>query len=446
MPQYIIRNSRTGERRIIEWAGEAPPTPDEVRILTSGPATVEGPAAEDVGIPDPVAQYGGRSQDKSLGQFIRNVGKDVLPTAVDVARGVGNLVTDPAGTATNVVRGLKSVTQQAVTDPTGTLLDVAESAYQRPVQAASMVMPVSGGPVGAALRGGSKLASIPMKAGARVWWQKLAKVPVTLRKANRRVPFAEVALEEGISPTRRGAAKASRRIEDLDRQSAEATARSSALINPRQALTEVDEAIATIDPAADNFGRAKAMQNVREQFDKGTGLGAAQPASRMDRMKSQFQQQASSTWGRAAKELEGQEYANKLMAQGTRRVVDEAVPEAVPINARQSDLIAVRNAAERRADVFENQNVIPARLLFPGIAGGLGLFGGGPAGAVLGAGLGYALEHPGIGGMGARALWKMGKGIDTAGQGARQIAAPALIEQQLVEEAMRRALLDNMQD
>lgn len=552
--------------RPVMWDGEQAVYLDPTPLSDAG-----GPGPSP--IPNPAETYGTATEWTAKG-LAQNAAADVLPTLRDTAVGTYRLLKNAnpvsmgmhaqnaARAAPGVVRGLWQAGKNAAADPAGTLIDIGQGIYDRPVATAAMVSPAARlagfKRVGQALDTPSNALTLASKAArpaARGWMAHVSKIDKTLKRENPGVNIAQFKVDEGISNSPRGMAKAQRIIDEETEAVSDLINRNPQLVERRgpAARTETPP----LPPAgshplnatgtgsavgAPGPGGAPLTREIPTQFAEpplgvsrtGTGWTAPQsipvrpgpvtqvtgtgasPSSlvpgavapempgiatpkpsvpaqglngpvvpgteelrqyisgiepisdvanqqrtamqrvldwvqeqapnplderRYDQAKRGFQQRT--TWGIKQRDMGDDVLANKKLGYGFRRVQNEVRPEVGPHNQRAGAGVAALEATKTATQRAENYNVIPARAMWGGMAA-TGLTGN-PA--FLGLALPYLIDHPYVGSLGAINLGRAGR---TAGAMSRlpsagPLAAGLVDEQQITEEALRRALLEQME-
>lgn len=124
---------------------------DEPQYLSTDPNAGE-PVPQGSPIPNPAEKYGA-ADEWTLGGLAQNAASDILPTLKDVVAGPvrmaagiakrmpGAYTPELAGQDVEMLKGVLRGVRSAAADPAGTLVDVGQAIYERPVAAASFLAP-----------------------------------------------------------------------------------------------------------------------------------------------------------------------------------------------------------------------------------------------------------------------------------------------------------------
>lgn len=205
-------------------------------------------------------------------------------------------------------------------------------------------------------------APAAMDASARYLMQSALKPTWADNRSGRGDRAVNTLLEEGVNPTRGGVHHLNTMIADLGNQVSGLLQQYSGTTVDKNAVAsriqDVVDRINTTNPTPQTA--LQAVHNVYNDFI-GNGLVPRNiPVQDANRLKSGIYQAIRNSYG----QLSGDHVeAQKALARGFKEEINAAVPEVVPLNARQGDLINARNVAERRALMEGNKNPAGLALL-----------------------------------------------------------------------------------
>jgi hypothetical protein len=245
--------------------------------------------------------------------------------------------------------------------------------------------PLAGVAAGLAVPGGAAGYSAATKTAAPWLMGSALKPSARAVKSGDARAAIQTLLDEGINANKGGAVKLDKMATALDEQITNKIAQSSATVGKNEIAAYLDDVTGRfklqVDPASD----LAAIRGVRERFmnneslpkvtpakttasaildDAGRPFTQEIPASGTDRIPVQLAQDIKrgtyrALGDKAYGELKGAEIeAQKALARGAKDEIGRAVPDVVPLNARESALLNAKKLVEHRAAVDANKNPI----------------------------------------------------------------------------------------
>lgn len=243
----------------------------------------------------------------------------------------------------------------AVTDATGS--PVAGAAVNTVINSLPMV-------VGARLGAGGKSTVGDALEGTSKWLMtKALKPPQKESISGKGAQAVETLLKENLSPNRKTADRLRGEVANLSDQVTEALLASNAYVGKDAVLRRVADAerkaLSQAAPQAD----LEAISRVADSFANHPDLPRnAIPVLDAQRIKQGTYQQLKDNYGKlGGGDIEGQ----KAIARGLRETIEQQVPEVIPLNARQAELINAAKLVERRLPAQENANPAGLSMVAP---------------------------------------------------------------------------------
>ena len=274
--------------------------------------------------------------------------------------------------------------------------------------------PLAGVLAGLAVPGGAAAYSAAARSGAPGLMKSALKPTLDDHKSGAAAKAAQTLLDEGVNATKGGVAKLSDRIESTNEKITKAILESKATVNKNEVAGRLHEPMERVSKQVNPKADVAAVEKAWTEFSEHPMIPGQQiPVQLAHEMKQGTYRQLREKYG---EEGSAAVEAQKTLARGLKEEVAKAVPEVVPLNARESALLNAREIAERRSLMDANKNPLGLSPL---------------AGGMKQAGMMLADRSALVKSLLARAL-------NSSGKATKGVGANAAIPLSFQEDAMRR--------
>lgn len=280
------------------------------------------------------AQIEARNTADAVGQFYKN--------RYGSAEGIKNaLATDPVGVASDL---------SALLSGGAALAPKASKLAQVLKSGAKLTNPMT--PVAGAIDAGSNTGNVV----ARKLMQSAVKPTIEqLRKGEAQTAISTL-LKYGISPTEKGVQKIRGLVDDLNSQIGEKIAGSNAVVNKSDVLNSLTDTAKRFANQVSPQSDLNAIAGVADDFVNHPGFpGKDLPVQAAQALKQGTYKSLSGKYGEIGS---ASTEAQKALARGLKEQIGKAVPDVVPLNAAESDLLKTLKVTERRALMDLNKNPV----------------------------------------------------------------------------------------
>lgn len=161
-------------------------------------------------------------------------------------------------------------------------------------------------------------------------------------------------LKYGINPTERGVYKLGGMVDDLNSQISDKIANSNAVINKSDVLNYLQDPADRFSNQVSPTSDLNAIVGVAQDFINHPGMpGKTIPVQMAQALKQGTYKALSGKYGEVGSAATE---AQKALARGLKDEIGKAVPDVIPLNAEESNLIKTLNVSERRALMDLNKN------------------------------------------------------------------------------------------
>lgn len=216
--------------------------------------------------------------------------------------------------------------------------------------------PVAGLVAGLAVPGSVAVASKAATAAAPRLMQSALKPSVKDLKSGNADAAVRTMLDEGLNATKGGVEKLGNRISETNQKIADAILNSRATVNKNDVASRLHEPMERVSKQVNPKADVAAVERVWQEFAEHPMLPGRQiPVQLAQEMKQGTYKQLSKKYGEVGS---AETEAQKALARGLKEEIANAVPEVVPLNARESSLLNARKVAEHRALMDSNKNPV----------------------------------------------------------------------------------------
>ena len=256
------------------------------------------------------------------------------------------IATDPVGIASDLSTVL---TGGAMLAPkTSTVANVlnAGAKYTNPVNAVT----------GIAGKAGVALSDKVMKPVARRFMQSAVKPTIEqLRKGDAGVAI-DTLLKYGINPSEKGVQSLRGRVDDINSQISGKIAASNATVNKSDVLSYLIDPTKRFSNQVSPTSDLNAISGVAQDFVNHPGFpGNTIPVQAAQALKQGTYKSLSGKYGEVGS---ASTEAQKALARGLKDQVGKAIPDVIPLNAEESNLLRTLKVTERRALMELNKNPV----------------------------------------------------------------------------------------
>lgn len=284
-------------------------------------------------------KYGGDVAQSLTYQPRTQTGQDLTQAAANAFQNSGLIAVAPMAGEVSALSRAAPASMRAITDA-----GRAEAGY-----------------IGEALRAGSGAMLNPvagsLQSGARWFMQSAIKPTIKQLQSGDAAIAVKTLLDEGISPTQKGALKLRELINQKNSQIEKLIGDSSATVSRDTVLRTLNDDVAAkfknqVNPTPD----LNAIANIADDF-------ANHPSIKGDAIPVQLAQQLKQGTYRVLDKKYGQlgsadVEAQKGLARGLKNEIGKVVPEVTGLNAQESALFKTLDVAERRAFMEANKNPV----------------------------------------------------------------------------------------